>query len=67
MAPLTWFNVTKGSAYRFRVIGAGSLYPLRISVDNHVLRMISSDGYDFQEFQVESTRKRIQIHFGISK
>ncbi|XP_066915217.1 uncharacterized protein [Clytia hemisphaerica] len=54
MAPLTWFNVTKGTAYRFRVIGAGSLYPLRISIDNHVLRIIASDGYDFQEFEAES-------------
>lgn len=54
MAPLTWFNVTKGQSYRFRVIGVGSLYPLRISVDNHMLRMIASDGYDFQEFHAES-------------
>ena len=54
MAPLTWFNVTRGNVYRFRVIGAGSLYPMRISIDEHILRMISSDGYDFKEFHAES-------------
>ena len=54
MAPLTWFNVTKGTSYRFRVIGVGSIYPMRISVDNHVLRVIASDGYDFEEFRAES-------------
>ncbi|XP_065673687.1 uncharacterized protein LOC105843944 isoform X3 [Hydra vulgaris] len=54
MAPLSWFNVTKNKKYRFRVIGVGSLYPLRISVDDHSLEMVASDGYDFQTFTVES-------------
>lgn len=54
MAPLTWFRVITGSTYRFRVIGVGSLYPLRISVDEHPLKMISSDGYDIEPVTVES-------------
>ena len=54
MAPLAWFNVTQGQRYRYRVIGVGSIYPLRISVDNHMLKMVASDGYDFQAIDVES-------------
>ena len=54
MAPLSWFNVTRGSVYRFRTIGVGSLYPLRISIDNHNITVIASDGYDIQPMVVES-------------
>lgn len=54
MAPLAWFNVTKGALYRFRVIGVGSIYPMRISVDKHLLIMIASDGYDFEPLVAES-------------
>lgn len=54
MAPLAWFNVTRGSKYRFRVIATGSIYPLRISIDNHELTIISSDGYDIEPWVVES-------------
>lgn len=54
MAPLAWFNVTKNEQYRFRVIGVGSIYPMRISVDNHSLIMVASDGYDFEPIVVES-------------
>ncbi|XP_065652013.1 uncharacterized protein LOC100198324 [Hydra vulgaris] len=54
MAPLTWFNVTRGQKYRFRVIGVGSIYPLRISIDGHSLEVISSDGYDIEPWIVES-------------
>ena len=54
MAPLTWFNVTRGQKYRFRVIGVGSLYPLRISIDNHHLTIISTDGYEVEPWVVES-------------
>ena len=47
-APLETYHVTKGQKYRFRVIAAGSLYPFRMSVDNHNLTLIASDGYDFE-------------------
>lgn len=52
--PLTWFNVTKGETVRFRVIGVGSIYPLRISVDQHNLTVISSDAFDIEGTLVES-------------
>ena len=52
--PLTWYNVTKGESVRFRVIGSGSLYPLRVSVDSHPITIIASDGYDVAHTTVES-------------
>ena len=40
--------------YRFRVIGSGMIYPLRVSIDNHLITMVGSDGYDFEQVVVES-------------
>ena len=54
MAPLTVFEVEKGRKYRFRVIGTGSLYPFRVSVDDHPLTVIASDGYDLEPITAES-------------
>ncbi len=31
---------------RFRVIGVGAIYPLRVSVDQHNITLIASDGFD---------------------
>lgn len=53
-APLTVFHVIEGKKYRFRVIGTGALYPFRISVDNHVMTVIASDGYDLDPVEAES-------------
>lgn len=53
-APLTWYNVKKGNQYRFRVIGVGSMYPIRISIDQHSLQVVASDGYDLKPMVVES-------------
>ena len=44
----------KGQTYRFRVIGVGSMYPIRISVDQHNLTIVASDGYDVKPMIVES-------------
>ena len=52
--PLAWFNVTKGETVRFRVIGVGAIYPLRISVDQHNLTLIASDAFDIEETPCES-------------
>lgn len=46
------FSLTKiffqGYRYRFRIINAGYLNcPIEMSVDNHTLKVISSDGKDF--------------------
>ena len=44
----------KGTQYRFRVIGVGSMYPIRVSIDQHNLKVIASDGYDLKPMVVES-------------
>ncbi|XP_033744816.1 laccase-3-like isoform X2 [Pecten maximus] len=46
-APLEVFSVTHMKQYRFRVINVGGLYPFRVSVDDHNITLIASDGYDF--------------------
>ncbi|XP_059146111.1 uncharacterized protein LOC131933346 [Physella acuta] len=53
-APLSIFTVTNGTDYRFRVIGASGMYPFRISIDNHPLLLVASDGYDCQPRVIES-------------
>ncbi|XP_075156466.1 multicopper oxidase 1 [Haematobia irritans] len=53
--PLHQYNVTQGYRYRFRVINAEFLNcPIKISIDNHTLRAINSDGYDFEAVDVGS-------------
>ncbi|KAJ8920457.1 hypothetical protein NQ315_005325 [Exocentrus adspersus] len=45
--PTARFKVKQGYRYRFRVINAGFLNcPIEISVDNHTIKVISSDGSD---------------------
>ncbi|XP_012940646.2 laccase-4 [Aplysia californica] len=53
-APLTRFSVKKGNSYRFRIIGSGSLYPFRVSIDNHPLTIVASDGFELEPMVVES-------------
>ncbi|CAL1527062.1 unnamed protein product [Lymnaea stagnalis] len=53
-APLTVYPVVQYKSYRFRVIGAGNLYPFRVSIDDHVITLIASDGDNFQPIEVES-------------
>ena len=53
--PRAIFNVQNGYRYRFRVINAGFLYcPIEISIDNHTLTVISSDGHDVEAYKVAS-------------
>lgn len=47
-APLEVFAVEQGQQYRFRVIAAGQLFPWSISIDNHPLTMIATDGFDIE-------------------
>ena len=54
MAPLTIFTVEQGKKYRFRVIGPGTLYPFRVSIDEHPLTIVASDGYDLDPITAES-------------
>ncbi|XP_060075388.1 uncharacterized protein LOC132555065 [Ylistrum balloti] len=53
-APLSSFNVTYGAMYRFRMIATGALYPWRVSIDNHMLIVIASDGMDIEPVTVQS-------------
>ena len=52
--PLELFKVKKGGKYRFRVVCAAMLFAFRVSIDGHVLNIISTDGSDVITKQVES-------------
>ncbi|XP_064643031.1 uncharacterized protein LOC135497216 [Lineus longissimus] len=53
-APLEVFKVRRGKRYRFRIIAAGNLYPFRVSIDQHELTVVATDGYDVDPMPVES-------------
>ena len=44
--PLEEFVVRKGGRYRFRVIAASMTFVFKISIDNHKLHVIATDGCD---------------------
>ncbi len=48
---LSIFNVEHSQTYRFRLIGAQSLFAFKFSIDNHKLIVIASDGHFFQPVQ----------------
>ncbi|XP_050293689.1 uncharacterized protein LOC126734191 [Anthonomus grandis grandis] len=53
--PLARFTVEQGYRYRFRVINAGFLNcPIEISVDNHKIKVISTDGSDISPIEADS-------------
>ncbi|XP_055385677.1 uncharacterized protein LOC129614808 [Condylostylus longicornis] len=53
--PLETFTVVEGFSYRFRLINAEYLNcPMAVSIDNHTLIAINSDGYDFKAVEVKS-------------
>ena len=60
LTPLSIFHVSRGNYYRFRVVGAQSLYAYRLSIDGHKLLMIATDGYFFQPVEVDS----VVVHSG---
>ena len=51
--PLSIFNVTRDSTYRFRIIGAQSLYAYKFSIDSHKLRVIATDGHFIEPVEVD--------------
>ncbi|XP_069688622.1 uncharacterized protein [Periplaneta americana] len=54
-SPTATFTVQKGFRYRFRLINAGFLNcPIEVSVDNHTLLVISSDGTDLKPVEADS-------------
>ncbi|KAL1506103.1 hypothetical protein ABEB36_005531 [Hypothenemus hampei] len=53
--PLARFSVEQGYRYRFRVINAGFLNcPIEMSVDNHTIKVISTDGNDVSPIEADS-------------
>ena len=42
--PLTFFEVERGKAFRFRVVGTPDAYSFRLSVQGHKLVMLATDG-----------------------
>ena len=57
---LSEFKVTAGNTYRFRLIGAQSLYAYRFSIEDHKLIVIATDG----QFIKPVTVDYIIIHSG---
>ena len=57
---LSIFNVSSNNVYRFRLIGAQSLYAYRFSIDEHKLTVIATDGNFIQPRDVDF----IIIHSG---
>lgn len=53
--PTAIFTVKQNTTYRFRLINAEFLNcPIEISIDNHTMRVISSDGRDIEAVEAES-------------
>ena len=59
-APLETFRVRSGITYRFRVIGAATLYPMRIYIQGQKITLFGSDGFNLEQITVES----IVVHPG---
>ncbi|XP_078000277.1 uncharacterized protein LOC144452935 isoform X1 [Glandiceps talaboti] len=58
--PMAWFNVTRKSHYRFRLISASMMYAFRVSIDNHDLHVFATDGNPTET----TTAQSIIIHSG---
>ena len=59
-ARLKYFTVERENTYRFRLIGAQSLYAYRFSIDDHNLTLIATDGYFIEPVEIDY----IIIHTG---
>ncbi|CAG2237756.1 unnamed protein product [Mytilus edulis] len=60
-APLTTYDVEPNTYYRFRVIGAATLYPFRVYIQGHEsIRIVASDGFEIEPIEVDS----LIIHLG---
>lgn len=55
VTPREIYKVTQGKRYRFRVISSGiANVPMKVSVDDHKITLISSDGDDFEPLEVDA-------------
>ena len=50
---LSIFTITNSKRYRFRLIGAQSLYAFRFEIDGHRLRIIATDGHFIKPITVD--------------
>ena len=53
LTPLSIFSVERDKIYHFRLVGAISIFALRVSIDGHKLIAIASDGEYFQPTEVD--------------
>ena len=60
LTPLSIFKVDQGETYHFRLVGSIGIYALRVSIDDHKLLAIASDGEYFGPVEVDY----IIIHTG---
>ncbi len=58
--PLTEFRVSSGQRYRFRMVNAAAEYSFEVSVDNHDMYVVASDGQELRRRHVDA----IVIHPG---
>lgn len=62
---LSIFKVDEGKSYRFRLIGAQSVYAYNFSIDAHKLTVIATDGYFVQpreaDFVIVHTGERYDV------
>ena len=50
---LSTFNVQPATSYRFRLIGAQSIFAFRFSIDEHKLTLIATDGHFVSQEEVD--------------
>ena len=50
--PVTIYNVASGKRIRFRAVHAGAEHSYDVSVDNHDIYVVASDGYDISPMKV---------------
>ena len=53
-APLEKFTVKKGQKFRYRIIGAMTLYPMRVYIQGQTLTLRTSDCYNLDPMYVQS-------------
>ena len=64
VTPLSVFNVVSGMDYRFRVIGAQNHFAYRLSIENHDLHVIATDGNGNGVFITPITVDYLVVHSG---
>ena len=64
VTPLSVFNVVSGMGYRFRVIGAQNHFAYRLSIQNHDLHVIATDGNGNGTFITPKTVDYLVVHSG---